>query len=773
MNWSHSFTYDEDYTTSWEASIRGLDLAWEMGTLLETPSSSFSPMSLRPKRSRAFVKRVTFEDDAEIFVGHAISAEYSSFSARAHHHTHAQHFEDADEVSWMAAGQIAQNRQPLMQQNRVPAAVLNLEHAVHQDDTVFQDEDADHHAGAEEVSSSEDSDSEEPRRPAIVYTVDMNPMHCRPRWETYEKLHKDIAYHFDMSIHDITIIHAVQSVPLDLLTARIQPFIAQKPGDVTEGSSFQLVLIDVEFHNALPSMEPETVRRVKLFPLTISRKAVIAMLGLEAHCRYVRKACLMWHNGRQVLTQSKALLNFQHGDYLRLAVPPGRGELRQHYTREVAQCFRRGYRASNIPTVLEAHPGGLGVADMPVIDNFNYIPSAADLDYDRDAMMLFQISGWSRPAFDRWPPFLSRRDDPPVTNCKVHEQDVQDSTISVRWSQEPQDEGRPELDFGDTAALLQDLHPLWIQLSAVEREEEGRVLYVRTWYSDHERFPNCELDRPVRLLSDPWRWHDIIAEAWDDRVDPDARLDIFLVRPTPGSERSGQQAVPHVIIVQHPSAALSSIHITKIDTSNTHMPKAEQVTVGPRQLRKHFFLAYFGLLQSNTVESLIDCMVWHGDQLLDHVDLMIARHGDSFLVINNHLRDIVLQASGQRDHASASSVNLLQTGAALLKGRIQEKTAVQADTKASTRALRVLWKFDMRPHPMFIEVPAQPTSEEVRQELCSWGLDCEVVLCLERDAVICLPGQDLLVEGYQHYISLWMQMRMTRIGYFFTHPCTT
>ena len=120
------------------------------------------------------------------------------------------------------------------------------------------------------------------------------------------------------------------------------------------------------------------------------------------------------------------LVNFLHGDYLRVAVPPGRGELRDYHTRDVAQCFRRGYRASNIPTVLEALPDGIGVADMPVIDHFNYIPKAQDLDYDRDAMALFQLSGWSLPAFDHWPPFLSSRSGPPVTTCKVNEHDVRE-----------------------------------------------------------------------------------------------------------------------------------------------------------------------------------------------------------------------------------------------------------------------------------------------------------------------------------------------------------
>ena len=33
LNWGHSFVRDPAFETMWEASISGLDLAWEMGTL--------------------------------------------------------------------------------------------------------------------------------------------------------------------------------------------------------------------------------------------------------------------------------------------------------------------------------------------------------------------------------------------------------------------------------------------------------------------------------------------------------------------------------------------------------------------------------------------------------------------------------------------------------------------------------------------------------------------------------------------------------------------
>ena len=544
LNWSHSFTYDPDFQTVWAASIAGLDLAWEVGTIcssMRTPSTLSLP--LRPKRSNRAGRQVRFLDTDEVYVGLLTSDEKSWHSSE----------EEADESSWMATTRPVARGDPQPFMNRDAAAVADDQTVAHQnglDEQVIEME-----VEADDSSSSSESDSGEPRRPVIVYSLEWDPMHCRPRWSTYEKMHKDIATQFDISRHDLTTVHAVGAVPADLLAARIQPFVAQLPGDVQEGSTFQLVLIDVEFHNAMPSMAHETVRRVKLFPLTISRKALLAMLGLEAHCRYVRNACLVWHNGDPVHRQNKALINLLHGDYVKIAVPPGRGQLRQHYTREVAQCLRRGYMPSNVPAVLEAHPDGIEVADMPVIDNFNYIPSAADLDYDRDAMSLMQLEGWSVPAYDRWPPFLTRGGKHRPYECKVGDEDLREPSLRHETEETTPVAGRLELHFGDLTNFLQDLFPLWRLYAATEQEEEGNVLYAHTWYTDHQQHPRCDEDRAVRLIGDPWRWPDIIAERWDDRIDPDQTIDLYLVTPSP-KRRSWEDAdaVPHIIIVQNPRA---------------------------------------------------------------------------------------------------------------------------------------------------------------------------------------------------------------------------
>jgi hypothetical protein len=38
LSWNHSFVQEPEFQTPWQASIRGLDLAWEVGTILANPT---------------------------------------------------------------------------------------------------------------------------------------------------------------------------------------------------------------------------------------------------------------------------------------------------------------------------------------------------------------------------------------------------------------------------------------------------------------------------------------------------------------------------------------------------------------------------------------------------------------------------------------------------------------------------------------------------------------------------------------------------------------
>ena len=750
---------DPAFQTTWEASINALDLAWEMGTLHmgETYHGDHGSSRGHLPRLEKVRQRVSFAQRIEVYVGFENSMRFKRqlFPVRPLLHQRAYHdflgggfmdfvdsFEDegaSDEVSWMSARQqeVHGDLQPFL--NRDAAGITEVQDAVHQDDFVEIEVEA-----AEDASEMSDSSSIDSvrsyRHSTIAYFMDINPIHCRPRWHTYEALHADITSYANKDTHDLTRVHIVGHPPEDLQLADIRPVLVQQPEDITEGSTFQLTLLDVVFHNALPSLEAETVRRVKLLPRTISRKALIAVLGLQPYCKYVRQACLVWHNRRPVKTQAKALIDLRHGDYLQVAVPPGRGELRKQYTRDVAQCFRRGYRASNVPVVMEAHPEGLNVSDMPVIDTFNYIPRAEDLDYDRDAMTLMQVTGISRPEFDPWPPFMDRLPecDAPVTDFKVGNEDRVEAEIYVTSHGEPPAIAGPALRFGNEIGFLQELYPFWEHLAATEIEEEGRVLYVQTWFSDHDRFPTCERSRPARLLSDPWRWLDTMAEAWDDRVDPESLIDFYVIFPRPRvRDWADQEGVPHILLLQHPHAGLRSIHITHVDPVRAEGAMTTFVTPIASPVRKVDFYDVLGISDRSMISSLVDCAIWHGEYELDHGQAYPIRHGLSFIVIQNHLRDIVRRAAESSASSSSQAPALLQTQIQRRQVHLFEALELPPEDPP-TVAVRICWNAPAQPHPTFLTLPLTAQNQDAEAELAGWGLQVRAVLCLERDQLVCL-----------------------------------
>ena len=393
---------------------------------------------------------------------------------------------------------------------------------------------------------------------------------------------------------------------------------------------------------------------------------------------------------------------------------------------------------------------------MPLIDNFNYVPNAEDLDYDRDAMSLLQIVGPSCPSLDAWPEFFSRPidvDNERSVACKVAEDDRRaGATLEVPLVPE-EPGGRPELTFGDLAHLLHDLQHLWEVFAAVEMEEEGRVLYVNTWYSDHVRFPHCAQSRPVRLGADPWNWPDQFAEAWDDRVDPDALIEIHLIQPTPSGYGRGGEGVPHVVLVQHANPTLRSIHVFVIDAAASGTTARAFVDVIPERVTKQDFYDRLGIGDAGMVSSLIDCMISHGDFDLQYHDVYPTRHGFSFLVIMNHLRDIITRAAAATEaSASSSGTHLLQIGATKKSIFLAEliSEVPQAETPLKD-AVRVVWACAPGPHPSFIEIDQDATASAILLELQSWGLDCRIVDCRERGEIICFPSFGLTTDVF-HYV---------------------
>ena len=57
-------------------------------------------------------------------------------------------------------------------------------------------------------------------------------------------------------------------------------------------------------------------------PRVLTRGALLRTIDLSVYRSRSHNRCLAWHNGRMLLAQSVAPFDVEHGDYVRIAVPP-------------------------------------------------------------------------------------------------------------------------------------------------------------------------------------------------------------------------------------------------------------------------------------------------------------------------------------------------------------------------------------------------------------------------------------------------------------------
>ena len=92
--------------------------------------------------------------------------------------------------------------------NREAAGVADLPTAVHQEDHIelaveVMEEESD------ENGSSSDEVEPDMRHSTMAYFIDIDPIHCRPRWKNYEVLHMDITTYANKDMHDLARVHIV------------------------------------------------------------------------------------------------------------------------------------------------------------------------------------------------------------------------------------------------------------------------------------------------------------------------------------------------------------------------------------------------------------------------------------------------------------------------------------------------------------------------------------------------------------------------------------
>ena len=96
-----------------------------------------------------------------------------------------------------------------------------------------------------------------------------------------------------------------------------------------------------------------------------------------------------------------------------------------------------------------------------------------------------------------------------------------------------------------------ELLSLFSQEALIERDDEGPVAYIQTWFLHGSQQTRCEVPRTVRLGADTSAWQRAILSAWRDHADQRYPMDLFWVDPRPANA-PWQSILGHVLIVQEP-----------------------------------------------------------------------------------------------------------------------------------------------------------------------------------------------------------------------------
>ena len=97
----------------------------------------------------------------------------------------------------------------------------------------------------------------------------------------------------------------------------------------------------------------------------------------------------------------------------------------------------------------------------------------------------------------------------------------------------------------------------------VDADGDGPIVFVNSYYIDHDRHPHEDRSRPLRFDTDHADWDRQIRFMWEDLVDKEMPIDIVLVNPAPPL-LVRQGTVATVIVHQHLSPFKSACLTTAL-----------------------------------------------------------------------------------------------------------------------------------------------------------------------------------------------------------------
>lgn len=345
--------------------------------------------------------------------------------------------------------------------------------------------------GDEEMSSLHSGDLS-----LLVYRLEAPDVHCFVPGGSYMSILSGILRASGVPRRAARCFHYVAVTPVGVHPASEEAVILQTIRDIQPGSDERLILVDVEIHfHPLPSgllVPAAASRRVVRIPPQVHRDQILMMVGVREYCQIEGDACVVYENHRIWPVQDASVHDMEHGKHIRVQVPPPRD---QDLDTEMAIGIAR-------------HLVDNEVASMPVCGQ---------------ALSLFQRQ--STEASD--PLRVHFKTDPQyIHELPARGLDGQRQQSAHRHG--PSDRASlPPEQRRQLIAALRDA-------DLVECEEEGRIMYLTTWYLHHDTHARCYEGRSIRLVEgDADHWIDEITAPWEHVIVVDEPLFVRVVQPTP------------------------------------------------------------------------------------------------------------------------------------------------------------------------------------------------------------------------------------------------
>ena len=517
MQWTHSILEEDNFMNEWKASTRALDLQYEVDPMCGTHSGR--PLSCKTRSKSTHPDRhPSFAKTVELYVGlepenvfqrwpcHTGQAVISAPIFQPFPHS------EADEVSWMAA--------PARREDRFPHAPHETEGRIMENEDIainpydYEEQVSDEQSSSNEddsdVSEVADADGQPDWHTTVLFALDFNEVSLRLNWNDHEEFHHKVARKLCIASDLLYDTHHVRHQPEDLSRANVEAIIAHRHGDLTPGSALRLILIDVEFHHASPTIQPEIVRKVYKLPPHIGRVTLLHSLGLGHFCREVGHQCIIWHNHDMLRMRSAALINLLDGDFMRIAIPPVSEEACQLSTRTVATASHQGIDIND----LQLQHALFQVGWRETVLSPPQVPLVPDFEI-HDEMTMLQRS--LTPELDRRPPFLDLPVEEFALQCKSNH--LCEPPIFERSSDShpPQHERERLIELQPEAT--RHLHRHWRMQGAARNVNEENIMTVYTWFLSFPYVMKCERHREVHLRQDFWNWQAQIAQRWNDLLE--------------------------------------------------------------------------------------------------------------------------------------------------------------------------------------------------------------------------------------------------------------